>query len=758
MFRKSLVVISSFLIAFTGFTVPALADPQLITDRISAGGLNTSQNFLIYAGEENRIVYRCEDDDPYSINTVTTNEWDPISALPPGMTYDSTDMSISGIATTPGVYPLPQVSCHVEANGQATDILVSAATIEVMRPPYDPARTNITAGGHTSTSNETLAVGTYYDIDYSCVDSDPWRYTTVTTQSWTPNIPEGMTLDSTTFHITGTPSSQGIYLLGSMSCFADFGNNGHSIVVQTGSITVVDTSNPYVIDDSQITAGGHTSMTTEIIHVGDTVDINYACQDDGQNSPNQVSTVGWLSTPELPAGLELLSTNYRLVGTPTQTGYFFIPMLICHIDAYGVSTEAPRAAGAIQVLEAVLPPVDEDIPPAADLHVNVLHDGLCRFNIDIFYPIGYAPDDGSPRLFIGDDDAEDSLTLIGRDPGYHSNQTFSMRDFSGSFPSDGDWENPAPEYDFFDCGDSLTFRLTYEVDGVDSESAEVHNVIIAGEGGNFIDAFKSFNNGKCYVDFEVWIADQTAPDQDSIESTALISYFDWGHEATFGLALTDIIIGSGGLFSYDTHARNVPNESKEMYSTDVVYRSSTGQVDCAKGGMATLEIKLSNGYPMTYYFEVAALQTCGKGYYSQTGFSQFEPCQEAPIGSYVNQTQATSYRQCPSGMTTETTASASFYDCFKPIVQTFKTLAALKKMKIGKSFILPNTTDQGVSLRIRPAGACTVLPYTVNNVQKVKLVASKKAGTCTLTLESPTFGRFAAVSKSMTVKVTKTGK
>lgn len=761
MLRKFLVILTALVFSTQWVISPAIADPAINTSRISAGGLNTSQNYQIYAGEQNSIVYHCEDDDPNSVNTVTTNDWDPTASLPPGMSYDPNTVTISGVATTVGIYDLPDVSCHVEANGQSIDVTATAATIEVLRPPYDPSRTNITAGGHTHTSYESLPVGNYYDIDYGCVDSDPWAYTTVTNQTWTPNLPEGMTLDSNTFHISGTPSSPGTYILGTMTCYADTGNNGHAVSVETGIISVYHPSAPFVIDDSQVTAGGHTSMSTEIIHVGDTVAIDYGCVEGDPSSPNAVGTVGWTTPLEPIPGLDYNPSTGRLSGSPTATGYYFLPMMTCFIAVGDHSVEIAKAAGAIQVLEADVPPVDppdEDAPPAAELRVIPQQDYMCHFTVDVFYPLGFLPDEGSPRLFIDDNDAEYGVTLAGHGESYHSSDTFSAANFMDSFPVNGAWQIPGERDDFMDCWDLFDFELTYTHNGVVSETASNSNLRILDNTGNYIEAYKYLVDGVCFIDFEVWIADKPYPDQDSTEASALVSYHEWGSNADFSIKLTDIELGSGGFFRYNTATRSIV-DGTPMFNTTAWALASADTPDCGKWGVASLDYSIGPDNPVSRDFDVVGLTSCGKGEYSPSGFEQGgESCTLAPIGTYVNTTRATHFTACPSGMTTETTGSASFYDCFKPIVQTFKTLTALKKMKFGKSILLPITTDQGVPMRVRAAGNCTALPVMVNNVQRVKLVAAKRAGNCTLTLDTPTVGRYAPVAKTLTVKVTKTGK
>jgi hypothetical protein len=150
---------------------------------------------------------------------------------------------------------------------------------------------------------------------------------------------------------------------------------------------------------------------------------------------------------------------------------------------------------------------------------------------------------------------------------------------------------------------------------------------------------------------------------------------------------------------------------------------------------------------------------CGKGTFSPSGHDLADaPCIDAPIGSYVSIKGAMSATECASGMTTEEPGAASPYDCFKPTAPTIAKIKTPKVAKFGLALTLSGKTDQGTNLNITANGACTVAMVPAGVTQNFKVIMAKKAGTCKLTIFAKQHGRFTSLSKVLSVKVTKTGK
>jgi hypothetical protein len=109
-----------------------------------------------------------------------------------------------------------------------------------------PASALTTGGQHTSSSREVLTVGTYYDLDYSCVESEPTVVYQVSNAGWNgmPDVPPGMTADPVTLHVSGTPTSAGLYGLANIICHLSGGGFDANAGVAVGDIQVVGTPDP----------------------------------------------------------------------------------------------------------------------------------------------------------------------------------------------------------------------------------------------------------------------------------------------------------------------------------------------------------------------------------------------------------------------------------------------------------------------------------------------------------------------------------
>ena len=141
-------------------------------------------------------------------------------------------------------------------------------------------------------------------------------------------------------------------------------------------------------------------------------------------------------------------------------------------------------------------------------------------------------------------------------------------------------------------------------------------------------------------------------------------------------------------------------------------------------------------------------------------------CDAVPRGYYTTTYNATVATACPAGMTTQGTGSKSPNDCYKPIVQTIAGLTAPKAIKFKASINLPLITNAGEAAQYRASGPCTVTLANVTTSVKGKKVTTKmlkvtggsKAGICQIFLVSPEVGKYAALSKAISIKVSKTGK
>jgi hypothetical protein len=117
-------------------------------------------------------------------------------------------------------------------------------------------------------------------------------------------------------------------------------------------------------------------------------------------------------------------------------------------------------------------------------------------------------------------------------------------------------------------------------------------------------------------------------------------------------------------------------------------------------------------------------------------------------------------------MTTATTASKSKNDCYKPITQTISSLKVPKALKYKAVSYLPITTNTKANATAKTTGPCTAKAVNVVTkvkgkkvtTRKLKVTASTKTGTCKITLTSPAKDKYLGLTKTVQIKVSKTGK
>ena len=566
-------------------------------------------------------------------------------------------------------------------------------------------------------------------------------------------------------------------------------------------------------------AGGHLNGSVENLSLGVAVDLDYTCLTDADGI--YFETQGWLNDPTLPAGLSYDSVTHHIAGTPNELGQFNLPNMVC--DVFDSATRHILSTiwlgvGSISVTDPFVQPPGV-VPPPAEIRLDALNNEYCQFAMSLYFPEG--SDEGS--IVARFESGQSYVVVHGKDLNAFSHWLLDPSDVSylaTDYPEDWTYSgerggaNPS-------CGDNMTVTVDYTLEGGQAASAVAR--VKPTRSPSFISGSLSPDDGVCSIEINYNLS-MTPFDFGAYESPAYIALHSssgaefffvleessLGDEGTIRVNLTDKLISyamlngiraqESKLFAQSTGTFNCADAIELEIAAasspgDVPFPMESWSVDgllpCGKGTFGADSMGFQNYEPCqqaplgSYVDEVGSISAkqcpigmttagvgaasardcfypapaCGKGTYSPSGHDLADaPCMDAPIGSYVSIKGAMQASECPVGTTTEQPGAASPYDCFKPMTPTIAKLKTPKIAKFGSSLLLSGKSDQGTNLNITATGACTLVLVPAGVSQNFKVTMAKKAGTCKLSIFAKPFGRYNSLSKVLSIKVTKTGK
>ncbi|MEJ7301275.1 putative Ig domain-containing protein, partial [Staphylococcus caprae] len=235
-----------------------------------------------------------------------------VSGLPAGVSFDSETNTISGTPTKVGSYPI--VVTTTDASGNETITKFTIQVIDTIKPVV------------ASIADQTKEVNT--PIDSITIEATDNSGQVVTNK--VNNLPEGVTFDSETNTISGTPTKVGSYPITVTTTDASGNKTTTNFTIQ-----VVDTIKP--------TVTAINNQTKEVNTPIDSITIN-ASDNSGQAVTNKVSG--------LPEGVTFDSETNTISGTPTKVGSY--PITVTTTDAEGNIT---TTSFTIKVVDTTKPAV-----------------------------------------------------------------------------------------------------------------------------------------------------------------------------------------------------------------------------------------------------------------------------------------------------------------------------------------------------------------------------------------------------------------
>ena len=276
------------------------------------------------------------------------------------------------------------------------------------------------------------------------------------------------------------------------------------------------------------------------------------------------------------------------------------------------------------------------------------------------------------------------------------------------------------------------------------------------------------------------VSDSNAPQSQTTELNTLSGQFPAESENKIGIAnteatytLAEVAVHNtqadcwtlvfDKVYNITTYIRNHPGGASSI--SKICGRDGTSIFDNKHGGSSSQALILS-----TYKIGVLAkpvVKTCTTGNFYSEALSQ---CTPAPKGYFVTAISSaagvTSATACPVGHTTLATGSTQSSDCYKPLAQTITGFSAPKSLKYKAVSYLPITTNRKAKATAKATGPCTAKAVNVVTkvkgkkvtTRKLKVAASTKAGNCKITLTSPAKDKYLGLTKTVQIKVSKTGK
>ena len=246
------------------------ADLTIVVNDVAPSALTYSPNsFTLTKGTAMTTVTPTSSGGPVT-------SWSVSPSLPSGLSLDSSTGAISGTPSAVTSSATYTVTATNTGGSTTADVTIVVNDVAPSSLTYSPSSFTLTKGTAMTTATPTNSGGT------------------ITTWSVSPSLPAGLSLDSSTGAISGTPSA----VTSSATYTVTASNTGGST---TADVTIV-------VNDVAPTIGY--SQTTLTLTKGTAMSALAPTSTGG-------TVVSWSASPSLPAGLSISSSTGTISGTPS---------------------------------------------------------------------------------------------------------------------------------------------------------------------------------------------------------------------------------------------------------------------------------------------------------------------------------------------------------------------------------------------------------------------------------------------------------
>lgn len=605
-----------------------------------------------------------------------------------------------------------------------------------------------------NTGTVTYTVGESVNLNLGCGESG---ITSVTFNFG--NLPDGLSISSTGV-VTGSPTTVGEYTLTGYNCNYGGGGVGWAFWSLTFHINPIVTPDPILsfhslnTSDCQFYIGSAFPVTPDPNSVS--IKIENQSGTVYIENPQASFTANQLKeTAATPANLNEWPLDSNFSGSFSGSEPFRCGDTLSATLSYQWHG-APAATKTISGI--VVESTQSQGGSAPVLKAIAMDNSSCQFRI--IGAVNSTAQAGSTKITLDVPGASvNTVAMTVKDSAVTGMLDFTLTPDSNtnlltdSIEAISDIESYSANFDSITCNNNINVTLEYR--DVNGKLWTATSTVVptkpdnAGFNNDFTVIASRSNSGLCSINVVAKVPDVTRPVYLDITSLN-------GENSYANMTFTEGFTGNGVIMATMSLAR------EEDMSANVPIASKSINSDLTCVGYFKLVLSSNAGRLAETVFSLD-IRSCNAGF---TINSAHTVCTIVPVGFWAPDIDMTEALPCPTGMTTEEPGARSLNDCYTPIAQTIPGFTSPKSLKFKATTNLLLTTNLGTIANFRVSGPCTASQTTMKvkvagklkSVKVLNVKAASKAGACVVTLTALATGRYLALSKVTSIKVSKTGK